>query len=126
LIKPILIIEDDAAIRETFSEVLTMENYSVVEAENGQVGINELEEGFKPGLILLDLMMPVKDGFQFLEEVKTHPEWSKIPIVIISANGNLQQKIAQLDRPFPSMRKPIGIDSLLGTVQRYWVAPASA
>ncbi len=81
---PVLIVEDDAEMRELLRRNLEKEGWAVSEAENGRVALERMAEN-RPELILLDLMMPEMDGFQFLEEVRKQEVWKSIPIVVITA-----------------------------------------
>jgi CheY-like chemotaxis protein len=81
---PVLVVEDDADLREMMRRTLENGGWAVIEAANGRVALERLIEQ-RPELILLDLMMPEMDGFQFLEEVRTHEEWRSIPIVVVTA-----------------------------------------
>jgi PAS domain S-box-containing protein len=80
----ILVVEDDPAMRETLRRILERGGWAVDEAENGQIGLARLEKG-RPGLILLDLMMPEMDGFEFIAELRRREEWRSIPVVVITA-----------------------------------------
>ncbi len=82
----ILIVEDDRDIRESLREILESWGYSVGEAENGEVACSLIRAGLRPRVILLDLMMPVMDGWTFLDERKKN-NWLHIPVVVISASG---------------------------------------
>ncbi|MBL6763855.1 MAG: response regulator, partial [Verrucomicrobiae bacterium] len=82
----ILLVEDDAALREIMCRTITGEGCSVVVAENGRRAL-DLLAGHAPRLILLDIMMPVMDGFQFLHELRRRPEWSRIPVVVLTAKS---------------------------------------
>jgi CheY-like chemotaxis protein len=81
---PVLVVEDDADLRELMRRALEKGGWAVIEAANGRVALERLVAQ-RPALILLDLMMPEMDGFQFLEEVRTHEEWRAIPIVVVTA-----------------------------------------
>jgi CheY-like chemotaxis protein len=81
---PVLIVEDDAAIREMLRRRLEKESWTVIEAENGQTGLERMAER-RPELILLDLMMPEMDGFQFLDEIRKEEAWRAIPVIVITA-----------------------------------------
>ncbi|MBF8261950.1 MAG: PAS domain S-box [candidate division NC10 bacterium] len=81
---PVLVVEDDADLREMMRRTLENGGWAVIEAANGRVALERLIEQ-RPELILLDLMMPEMDGFQFLEEVRKHEEWRSIPIVVVTA-----------------------------------------
>ncbi|WP_448604143.1 PAS domain S-box protein [Thermoleptolyngbya sp.] len=80
----VLVIEDDADIRQMFRRMLEREHCQVAEAENGRVGLQALSQQ-RPDLILLDLMMPEMDGFQFIHAVRENPEWRSLPIVVVTA-----------------------------------------
>ncbi|MFQ5593212.1 MAG: response regulator [Anaerolineae bacterium] len=81
---PILVVEDDAATREMLRRMLEKEGWVVTEAENGRVGLERVAES-RPEVILLDLMMPEMDGFEFVEEVRQQEAWRSIPIVVVTA-----------------------------------------
>jgi signal transduction histidine kinase/CheY-like chemotaxis protein len=89
-----LIAEDDPVMRELFKRVLEKEEWAVVEANNGREALDLLAQR-RPSLILLDLMMPEMDGMEFLDELQHHPEWSEIPVVIITA-----KELTEEDRMF--------------------------
>ncbi len=80
----VLVVEDDLATREVIRHLLEKAGIQVAEAENGRVALERLAEG-QPGLILLDLMMPEMDGFQFVDHVRQHEAWRAIPIVVVTA-----------------------------------------
>ncbi len=79
-----LIVEDDTGTREILRRALEKEGWAVNEAENGQIGLERLAERL-PQLILLDLMMPMMDGFDFVSEIRKHDIWRKIPVVVVTA-----------------------------------------
>jgi CheY-like chemotaxis protein len=62
-----------------------VEGWQIREAANGRLGLEELSTSGIPGLILLDLMMPEMDGFEFMEEFRRHPEWRDIPVIVVTA-----------------------------------------
>ena len=86
LAKPhhILLIEDDPATRDIIQRTLVKAGCEVVEAENGRIGLQRLAEK-QPDLIVLDLMMPEMDGFQFLDKLYTTETWQHIPIIVVTA-----------------------------------------
>lgn len=86
--KKVLVIEDDKFLRELISQKLSKEGYDVIEAVDGEKGI-ETAKSEKPDLILLDLILPGIDGFEVLSKIKADSEASGIPIIILS---NLGQK----------------------------------
>ncbi|MFY8215447.1 MAG: response regulator, partial [Chthoniobacterales bacterium] len=80
----ILVVEDDSSNREMLVRMLSKEGFSVIEADNGARALEHLAVA-KPSLILLDLMMPVMDGFEFLKIIRGNPELSAIPVIIVTA-----------------------------------------
>jgi CheY-like chemotaxis protein len=82
--KSALVVEDDTATRDLMRRTLESEGWKVSEACNGAEGLARVEEE-KPGLILLDLMMPVMDGFEFLKHLRARVEWQSIPVLVCTA-----------------------------------------
>jgi DNA-binding response OmpR family regulator len=80
----VLIVEDDTALRELLRRMLEREGYAVLEAEHGRAALDRLRDG-TPGIILLDLMMPVMDGFEFLVELRREDAWRGIPVIVLTA-----------------------------------------
>jgi CheY-like chemotaxis protein len=80
----ILVVEDEANNREMLRRMLDREGCTVTEADNGKIALEKLKY-YTPDLILLDLMMPQMDGFEFLSHVRNHPRWRTIPIIVITA-----------------------------------------
>ncbi|NOK17166.1 response regulator [Corallococcus carmarthensis] len=109
----ILVVEDDFYIREAVRELLEDEGHTVDCAENGAQGLAMLE-GMQPlpDVILLDLMMPVKDGFQFRSEQRADDRFADIPVVVMSADPQLDSRKDLLEaRAY--LRKPVDMDQLL-------------
>ena len=79
-----LVVEDDAAMREMLRRMLVKEGWVVTEAENGCAALERIAES-RPAFILLDLMMPEMDGFQFVDELRKHKDWCSIPVAVITA-----------------------------------------
>lgn len=84
--KRILIIEDDKFLRELMSQKLLSLKYEVVQAIDGEDGLNKVKK-VKPDLVLLDLILPGINGFEVLEQIKADPEISSIPVIILSNLG---------------------------------------
>jgi CheY-like chemotaxis protein len=81
---PVLLIEDDETTRGMMRTMLEREGWQVTEATNGREGLERVAEG-QPHAILLDLMMPEMDGFEFIAELRKRREWRHIPVVVITA-----------------------------------------
>jgi CheY-like chemotaxis protein len=111
----ILIVEDDVDIAEHVSEFLTEEGHTVVVAQNGQEALRLLETSERPCVIILDLMMPIMDGWAVLDELNRDATHATIPVVITSAV--LDVKVKQHAKA--ALRKPYDTDDLLGLVERF-------
>jgi CheY-like chemotaxis protein len=113
----VLIVEDDPDTREVVRRTLEKESWHVVEAENGKIGLAKLEET-TPEVILLDLMMPEMDGFEFVAEVQRDPRWKDIPIIVVTAKSLNKDELARLQGRVEDVLHKGGrtIDSLLAEV----------
>ncbi|MGE5157298.1 MAG: response regulator, partial [Gemmatimonas sp.] len=103
-----LLVDDDDVVRRSVRQALEPIGWKVTEAENGQIAIDSLAAA-RPDVIILDLMMPKMDGFEFLEELRGRPAWQDIPVVVITAkdlthedrdrlNGGVERIIQKSDR----------------------------
>ncbi|MEE8536004.1 MAG: response regulator [Kiloniellales bacterium] len=90
-----LVVEDDPGTRNLFKRLLKRRDWSLVEAENGRVGLERLKD-FVPDVILLDLMMPEMDGFAFLEKLRENEAWQDIPVVVVTAKSLTKDERARL------------------------------
>ena len=117
-IKTLLIVDDEQDVRETLSEALELSGYQSSSVSNGEEALKALMRPEKPSLILLDLMMPVMDGLEFMKAKELIPELVDIPVIIISADLRAESKIAGF-KVAGYIRKPISLDNLLKTVARY-------
>ncbi len=116
--KTVLIVEDDDDIRGSLRDLLEEEGYDVAEAANGREALAQLHGGVHPFLILLDLMMPVMNGWEFREAQTRDPEISAIPVVVVSADRGVAEKAASIQAA-DYLQKPIRFDKLLGLVGKY-------
>jgi CheY-like chemotaxis protein len=115
----VLVVDDDPGIRDLLTELLEDEGHNVVSAANGLEAINQLQRSTQqPCLILLDLMMPVMNGWQFRNEQKQDPTLASIPVVVLSARTDIQQQSVVLDAT-AHIAKPINVIALLDMVNRY-------
>lgn len=115
--RAVLVVDDDRDIRETLAEILTDEGYEVLTARNGAEGLAIVAEQ-RPGLVLLDLFMPVMDGAEFRRQQLSDPEIADVPVVVISAAAGLERKVEPLALA-GWLEKPIHIDALFAMVGRY-------
>ncbi|HLL00531.1 MAG TPA: response regulator [Myxococcaceae bacterium] len=112
----VLIVEDDEDIRAAMAELLEGEGFEVSVASNGQEGLEVLEQLGHPCLVLLDLMMPVMSGEDFLRNMRENPSFGRIPVIIVTASGR---------QPLPGaqgiLKKPFEIGDLFATVAAHCV-----
>jgi two-component system, chemotaxis family, chemotaxis protein CheY len=111
----VLVVEDDNDVREALLHVLHAEGYRAVPACDGLDALTQLEGGLEPCVILLDLMMPRMNGWQFVE--KQRARGGSVPIVVVSAY-DAPEKLRSLG-VVEYLRKPVDIDVLLGIVARF-------
>lgn len=116
---PILVIEDEPDVRESIKEILEIEGFRVATAGNGEEALTLLQSGTRTCLILLDLMMPVMDGWQFLKILKEKHQdvFSTIPIIVVSAAADLTTVEQQYSCRV--MNKPCNIESLLALAHEH-------
>jgi CheY-like chemotaxis protein len=111
-----LVVDDDPDIRDSLREVLEDEGYEVATVGNGREALDYLKQAApRPCVILLDLMMPVMDGWQFRKEQKLHPEIADIPLVVITATGKRPVLIDAAEL----VMKPLDLTRLFQSVERY-------
>jgi two-component system, chemotaxis family, chemotaxis protein CheY len=114
----ILLVEDDRDVRDAIAEVLEEEGFQVARARTGVDALEQLGKSHQlPAAIVLDLMMPLMDGWEFWSLQQSHYEWASIPVVVISADTNAKDKSSAL-RPIACLRKPLDIDELLAILTR--------
>ncbi|HJW37983.1 MAG TPA: response regulator [Candidatus Udaeobacter sp.] len=104
---PALMVEDDPATRELTRAILEKEGWMVSEAENGRAALACMERE-RPSLILLDLMMPEMDGFEFVDRVRQHPEWRSIPIVVLTAKDLTAEERRRLNGSVETILRKAG------------------
>jgi CheY-like chemotaxis protein len=114
----ILIVEDDASVREALAIFLEGEGYNVVEAGDGAEALAQLRGSEPFGLILLDLMMPVMNGWEFRDAQTSDPTLASIPVVVITADNSAVQQAARAGVA-GCLLKPLEFPELLTYVGRY-------
>ncbi len=115
----IMIVDDDTDIRVSVTEALENEGYEVEVVSNGLLALEHLREGVRPGLIILDLSMPIMDGSEFRRMQLSNPEWARIPICVLSAQTRLQER-AEYIGVQNVLAKPVDLGLLLATVARLY------
>ena len=113
----VLVIEDDSVARMLLGTILEEAGYAVVTAANGREALDHLRAGERPFVILLDLKMPVMSGWEFREEQRRDPDLAAIPVVVLSADDELDEVAASLDAA-AYFSKPIDPEGLLATIRR--------
>ena len=121
----ILIVEDDSATRAALALTFQTAGYATNEAENGRAALEQLRSGEPPCLILLDLMMPVMTGWQFLAERRKDPALVAVPVVVFTAAGGYDDSMLRGLGADDVIRKPADADQLLAAVGRRCPAPAA-
>ncbi|HXE52902.1 MAG TPA: response regulator, partial [Tepidisphaeraceae bacterium] len=86
----VLVVDDQPELRQLFGRVLEQQKYTVILAANGQEALGLLEQ-HKPDLVLLDMAMPQMDGLSFLRLVRQKPQWSRLPVIILSGLMSAEQ-----------------------------------
>jgi CheY-like chemotaxis protein len=112
----ILIVEDDKDLRDSLRDALELEGYAVVGVEHGAAALQHLGTGARPCVILLDLMMPVMDGWTFRTEILKDQTLAAIPVVVMTAAGPARSGTV------PSaavLHKPLRIDTVIEVVQEH-------
>jgi CheY-like chemotaxis protein len=112
----VLIVEDDLDTREMLGRFLELEGFNVETAENGKRALERLGSGVGACVILLDLMMPVMDGWQFRQEQIRNSALAGIPVIVVSAAGRERLEKIQADA---YLSKPVDLDELLGCVTQF-------
>jgi two-component system chemotaxis response regulator CheY len=118
----ILIVEDDDETRTDLAELLGSEGYEVVTATNGDEALKLLDASEPPKLILLDLLMPVMNGWDFRTRQLAKPSLAAIPVVILSGAANVLRSAVSLSAA-GYLTKPLRLTQLLETIQRVRAAP---
>lgn len=120
--KPVLVVEDDIFISELVISFLTQERFNVQKADDGLQALTYLESlkdpDLYPSLILLDMRMPIMDGFEFLEKKSQLEKASDIPVIVVTAS-EYPEKYRSLPGIAGDLAKPFDLDELLITVERY-------
>jgi CheY-like chemotaxis protein len=114
----ILVIEDDPDVRRALTELLASEGYSVAATSDGGEALQTLRGGLRPAVILLDLMMPNCDGWDFRREQLEDPAFATVPVVLVTAAGFSPDSMRSQLGPIELCPKPIQPAVLLATLAR--------
>ena len=113
-----LYVEDAAVIRDTISRLLKLSGYEVEYARNGQEGV-EKTLSWKPDVVLMDLRMPVMDGYRAINRIKTNPETKHIPVFVVSAWSTKTERMkAKLEGADEFFVKPPDLNKLIDSIER--------
>jgi CheY-like chemotaxis protein len=114
----VLVVEDDPSSRRTLRQMLKKEGFEVAEAENGRVALEHVARS-RPSVILLDLMMPQMDGFEFVADLRSREEWRTIPVVVLTAKDITQEDRLRLNGYVTQViqKGTYGRDALLAEVR---------
>jgi CheY-like chemotaxis protein len=111
----VMVVDDDVDIRRGIADALEFEGYEVVQAGDGRDALQKLRQRLRPAAIILDLMMPRMNGWQFREEQLRDPELAKIPVIVVSARGRDDTGTVDADAFVP---KPFPLDALFAAIAR--------
>jgi CheY-like chemotaxis protein len=113
----VLVVDDDADVREGLELLLGRHGYTVATAADGASALEHLRTQPPPGLILLDLMMPLMNGIEFESTLRADPLWSRIPIVVITGAGaRVADRVSAMR--LEVIAKPFDVPALLATISR--------
>lgn len=112
----VLLIEDDEEIRTALVDALMSEGYGVIAARNGAEGLEALDSGEEICLVLLDLMMPVMNGYEFIGRVRDRKDLRGLPVIVVSANAERRR----IDGADGVIHKPFDLDSLFESIRKIY------
>ena len=117
----VLVVDDDRDIRDSLVEMLEGQGYLARGAANGVEALDVMRtSAVLPCVILLDLMMPMMDGWEFREAQLKNPAWTAIPVIVISAYNDVDQQARAL--ALDHLRKPLAIRPLIDAIRRHVAA----
>ncbi|MBL6448777.1 response regulator [Fulvivirga sp. 29W222] len=116
--KTVLVIEDNKEIRENTIELLELAGYRVIDVEDGKAGIHAAEKEL-PDIILCDIMMPLTDGYEVLENLKGNSSTTNIPFIYLTASAEKKEIQKAMDMGASAyICKPFDVNELIDTVER--------
>ena len=120
--REVLVVEDDSDLRESLCQALCDSGFSAISAGNGQQALELLQAGARPSVILLDLMMPVLNGWELRDALRDDPRFADIPQLVISAYMDEAEQHVLALPPDDCIRKPFHIRILLEAIERHCAA----
>jgi two-component system response regulator MprA len=114
----VLVVDDESDARDAIVELIESEGYAAVGAPHGAAALDLLRGGLTPAIILVDLRMPVMDGWAFCEAVRTAERWADIPIAIVTASASIE-RLPERRRDAGLLVKPVNVARLLGIVRQH-------
>jgi CheY-like chemotaxis protein len=114
----VLVVDDDYAVLDSMKDVLEDEGYEVLLAANGLEALKELRRGIRPCVILLDLMMPVMNGWEFRQEQLLDNSLAAIPTIIVTAHNKAEESAVEL-KAASCIRKPVQPGTLLAAIGKF-------
>ena len=120
---PILIVNDDEPVNDALSRVLEKEGFTVEVATDGSAALARLHAGLRPGLILLDLMMPVMDGYDFRERQLKIAAFAEVPVVVMSAMFGVRLDAVKTLQVNGYVDVPVEVPNLLRVIRRHYREP---
>jgi CheY-like chemotaxis protein len=114
----ILVVEDDPALRATLADILTERGYDVASVGDGRQALEALRRLPPPSAILLDLAMPVMDGWAFRDAQRLDPRLAAIPTIVLSASLDADGRDLEAFAPTDALAKPFDLDRLLSALRR--------
>ena len=116
--KKLLIVEDNAVVRQGLAVLLEREGYEVALSAEGRQALGDLECSPRPDLVLLDMLLPILDGWRFLEELQSLQPPLTAPIIIVTGSDAIGHDWAQAHGCAGLLRKPIEMEALLAEIRR--------
>ena len=117
--REVLVVEDDTDLRESLSQALRDHGFGVTPTTNGREALDLLRAGASPSVILMDLLMPVMNGWQLRSELRRDPDLSQIPQVVISAYMDETEQVVLALPQEDCLRKPFHLRILIDALERH-------
>jgi CheY-like chemotaxis protein len=109
----VLVVDDEPSVRATLGGFLEKAGYEVASAPNGEAALRLLQRGPVPDLLVLDLMMPVMTGFEVVKQLRLHPIWSKLPVIVLTATPGHTAKELEVDAV---LKKPFNLADVQASI----------